>query len=182
FLPCNLGEPGQSIEIDLDVGDASVGEDYPAVGGTRLHADFRQAFGSGRAPSECLVEPVHVGLELFDGRILGADFTDLAADRNVDSLRLQASHGQCELDRLLEIDSLLLLESRLGKIDERRGIDVDVVETGRDRFARELLYTVYFRHGVDGEFLGIHLKVVALNEYRPAKPFAQRGGQHHRHI
>jgi hypothetical protein len=76
----------------------------------------------------------------------------------------------------------LLFERRLRQIDEGRCIDIDIEESRRDRFARELLDAVYFSHGVDSEFLGVHLKVVALNEDRSAKSLSERSGEHHRDV
>ena len=83
---------------------------------------------------------------------------------------------------MLVIGALLLLERRLRQIHQRRGIDVDVVEPSGDRLAGELLYPVYFRRRIYRELLGIHLKVVALDEHRTAKSFAQSGRQHHRDV
>ncbi len=143
-----------------------------------LNADLGQSLCARRALRERLVEAIHVSDELFDSRVLGADFADLPADRDVHAPGLQPSHCQRELDSLLVVRALLVLERGLREIHERRSIDVDVVKARRDRFARELFHAVYFGDGINGEFLGVDLEVIALDEDRPAKPLAQRGREH----
>ena len=118
----------------------------------------------------------------MDGGILSAYFSDLATNRDVDSLRLQISHRERELDRLFVIRALLLLQSRLREIDESGCIDIDIVKARPDRFAGELLHSIYFGYRINGEFLCVYLEVIALNEDRPTKALAQSGGEHHRDI
>ena len=172
----------QGVKVDLHVRDASVSENHTAVGRARLYADLGQSLGARRTPGERLVEAVHVGHELFHRRVLGTDFADLAADRDIHALRLQLAHRQRQLHSLLVIRALLLLERRLGEIDQGRSIDIDVVEARRDRFARELFHTVHLGDGINRKLLDADLEVIALNEDRSAKAFAERGGKHHRDI
>ena len=88
-----------------------------------------------------------------------------------------------EVGREVDVDLLLLVERRLVEIDQRRGVDVDVVEAGGDLFldqrpqAFELLLAI--RAVV---FLRVGLDVVALDEDRPGESFAQRRAEHDRRV
>src|SRR4029079_12127984 len=106
-------------EVDLHVGNASIGEDDTSMRGAGLNADLGQAFRARRSLAQGLVEAVHVGLELFDRRVRRADLADLSTYRDRDSMRLQLAHCQRQLDALLEVSALLFLERRLREIDER---------------------------------------------------------------
>src|SRR5204863_2523727 len=124
----DLGQLRQRVEIDFHVGNTAVGEDYATVSRPRLDADLRQALGARRALRQSFAEAIHVGDELFDGRVLGSDLADLATDRDRHPRWLQVTHRQRQLDRLLVIVPLLFLQGRFGKINQRRRIDIDVVE------------------------------------------------------
>ena len=143
----------QGVEVDLHVGDAAISEHNSPVRSAGLHADLGQAFRAGRSLQKSFVEAVHIRLQLLDRRILRSDLTNLATDRNRDPFGLQLPDSERELDSLLVIRALLLLERRLRKIDKRRCIYIDVVETRRDRLARELLDAVHFRYRIYGELL-----------------------------
>ena len=80
------------------------------------------------------------------------------------------------------VQSLLLVERRLREVDERRRVDVDVVEARGDRLAGERLHGVDFGRRVGRVLLGVHLEVIALNEHRSAKSFAHRRREHHRDV
>ena len=64
------------------------------------------------------------------------------------------------------------------RVHQRGRVDVDVIKAGGDRLVRQRLHGLDFRGRIDRVLLDAHLKVVALNEHRPAEPFAQRGGEH----
>ena len=78
---------------------------------------------------------------------------------------------------------LLLVERRALEHDERRAVDVDVEEAGRERLLDEraergeLLLAVALVIGRRA-----HLEVIALNEERAAKVLADGGGDHRRGV
>jgi hypothetical protein len=129
------------------------------------------------------VEAVHVGMQLVDVRVLAANFADLAAHRNGHSWRLDLADERGEVRRQGDVDLLLLGQRRLRQIDERRGIDVDVVEPGGDFLLDQRAQRLQFLVAIRAvELLGVRLHVIALDEDRTAEPFAQRGGHHDRRV
>ena len=128
------------------------------------------------------VEAVHVGAQLAHRAVLRAHLADLATHRNGHARRLGAPHHLQDVDAHFVVQPLLLVERRLGDVDQRGRVDVDVVEPGVDGLTRELLHAAHLARRVVRELLGVHLEVVALDEQRTAEPFAQRGGEHHRHV
>ena len=76
----------------------------------------------------------------------------------------------------------MLVEIRLGKIHQRRGIDVDVVEPRVELFLDQCAKRLELAVGVGAVFLGVHLYVIALNEQRPLESFAQRRRYHDRDV
>src|SRR5438477_650631 len=72
----------------------------------------------------------------------------------------------------------------LRQIDERRSIDVDVVELGGDRFIDQRLERFHFRRAAIGRrpFFRAGLKVIALDEDRTFVAFFDRGGEHARGV
>jgi hypothetical protein len=76
----------------------------------------------------------------------------------------------------------LVVQRWLAQVDERRRIDVDVIETRRDCLARERLDALDLGAGIDCILLGVDLKVIALDEYRPAEALAKRRRDRHGNV
>ena len=69
------------------------------------------------------------------------------------------------------------------EVDQRRGVDVDVVEPGGDLLPDERPQRVELLVALGAvELLGVGLDVVALDEDRAAEALAQRRGQHDRGV
>ncbi|MBK7369108.1 MAG: hypothetical protein IPJ04_14740 [Candidatus Eisenbacteria bacterium] len=78
---------------------------------------------------------------------------------------------------------LLLLDVRgLVEIDERRGVDVDVVEAGLDRLGRQVEHGLHLGLRIRRVALGVDLEVVTLDEHGAAPAFAERRGQEHERV
>ena len=118
-------------QIDLHVHPhLAVGADEAAVGGAGLHADLADADVLA-ALAQLRVVAAHERVQLVDVGVLAADLADLAADRDRHALGLVPPAELGEVGRELAVDRLLLVERGLVEIDERRGVDVDVVEARR---------------------------------------------------
>ena len=167
----DLGQPLQCIEIELDVGNRTVCKHHATVRRARLHGDLGQPRHSGRLRGQRRVEAFHERVELFGGAVFGPDFPDFAADGDGHTSRLLAADVPRQVHAHFVVETLLLGERWLGEIDERGGVDIDVVETGRDRFAHERLDRIHFGDGIDGKLFMVDLKVVTLNEDGPGKAF-----------
>ena len=76
------------------------------------------------------------------------------------------------------VDSLLLLERRPGEVHERRRVDVDLEEAGRDRLLDERLDRADLLLGVLLHLLRVRLEVVALEEKRALPPLPDRRREH----
>ena len=153
--------------IFTSVRTRAVGVDEAAVRRAGLHADLAEADEVAAALLQLAVEAVHVGVQLVDVGVLAADLADLAADRDRHALRLVLADERREVGRERDVHFLLLGERRLVEIDERRGVDVDVVEAGGDLFldqrAQRLELLVALGAVV---LLGVGLDVIALDEER----------------
>ena len=68
------------------------------------------------------------------------------------------------------------------EVDERGGVDVDVVEPGVQLLLDQLLDRGELVTGIGGVFLGVDLYVVALDEQRPGESLAQGGRGHDRDV
>ena len=88
------------------------------------------------------------------------------------SFGFELAHCFQNVDADFIIQPLLFVEGRLVDVDQRRSIDVDVVEASVNRLVGERFHCVNFGCGVSGELLRAHLEVVALNEDWTAKPFS----------
>ena len=86
----------------------------------------------GAARLQRLQVAAHERVQLVDVGVLAADLADFAADRDGDAVRLVRADERGEVGAQVAVDLLLLVERRLVEIDQRRGVDVDVVEAGRD--------------------------------------------------
>ena len=153
----------------------------PAMGGAGLHRNLRDSDVLAHS-LEGAVEAGHEGVELRHGRILEADLADFSSHRDRHPFRLTVPDEPGDLRGTLVVGALLLVECREGKIDQRRGIDVDVEEAGGDLLGDQLLDLAHFGLGIGLVLLGVDLAVIALNEEREVIPLAQRSTDHHRHI
>src|ERR1035437_10296742 len=170
------------VEVELHVRDGPVGEHHAAVRRAALDGDLRQARHARRLCGERPVVTVHERAEFLHGGVLGAHLTDLAAERDVDAFRLQRAHVARDVHADLVVQPLLFGQRALRQVDERRRVDVDVVEAGVNVLGREQLHVADFPRGIGGELLCVDLEVIALDEDGSAKPLAQRRGEHPRHV
>ena len=141
-LPASdLGHFAQNVEIDLRLRDGAVGERNAAVRRAGLHRDLADA---GRAVEQP-IQSVHVGAHFIGLRVVLADFADLAADGDRQSLRLVLADVLREVRGPFVIGALLLVARRKTEVDQRRSVDVDVVELGRQRFVDQRLQRLHLR-------------------------------------
>ena len=127
-------------------------------------------------PAEGVVA-LHEGVEVLGRAVLLADLADLAAHGDRDPVGLAGADEPGQLGAQLEIELLLLVERRLGDVDQGRRVDVDVVEAGLDGLDDEVADGLELGLGVGGVLLGRGLEVVALDENRPAVALRGRGRQ-----
>src|SRR6202162_1455997 len=178
FLPRDPGDLPERLEVDGHAKDRSVWPDQAAVRRACLNRNLGDAFP---APERREVS-VHVGPELLGRRVLLADLADLAADGD------RHLHGLARPDELrqagggLEVLPLLLGEGRPGQIHERRGVDVDLEEPGRDGLVDEGLDRGDLALRVFLHLLRVGLVVVPLEEDRTFPSFADRGRQDDRGV
>jgi hypothetical protein len=125
---------------------------------------------------------LHERGELLGRRVLAAHLADLAADRHRDAARLAVANEEGELGAAPAVRLLLRLVPGLGEVHQRRSVHVDVVEAGLDRLGGQIAHRLQLALGVRRVLLRVHLEVIALDEYRSAPAFAQRGRQHHEHV
>src|SRR5581483_8881212 len=178
FFARDLGELLQRVEIELDARDRSVGQRHAAVGRAGLNADLADAFEALAPFVELFAVTVHVGLELFDRAVFLAHLADLAADGDRDALGLQAAHVRGQLGRDPTVVLLLRAHRGPAQINERRAVDVDIVELCLDRFFDEILESLDFRLRVLREILRARLEMVALDEERAGKALLDGGRGH----
>src|SRR5690606_29917267 len=102
---------------------------------------------------------------------------DLPADGDRHALGLEPTDERGELGGERVVRLLLFEKGGLREVDEGRGVDVDVVETGGDRLADEVTDGPDFGLGIDRVFLRVDLEVITLDEERTRPPFLEcRGG------
>src|SRR5205823_1137609 len=94
-------------------------------------------------------------------------------------LRLPVPDELGQVGGPLVVDALLRVEGGLGEVDQRGGVDVDVVEAGVQLFFDQRPDRLQLALGVHGVLLGVHLHVIALDEQRSCEALAQRRGGHH---
>ena len=110
--------------------------------------------------------------------LLPADLADLPADGDVDPGRLQIPDHRRQFGGQAVVDPLLLFHRRFGKVDKGRGVDVDVVEAGVDRFPDQVLDGPDLSLWVLRIFFCPHLEVVALEKERSPVPRLERCRRH----
>ncbi len=168
-----LAEPPQHVEVELHLGDAATGQRHAAVARAGLDADLADRLRAGAA----LQVGIDVGAQLLLGRVLLANLADLAADADRHASRLQRTDQTSELRGVVGVHLLLLGHRRPGEVHQRRGVDVDVQEPGRDRLTRQIAQAFELVLGIRCPLRGVELEVIALQEHRRPPPLAQRGGQ-----
>src|SRR5512136_1047095 len=88
FFPGRLGEGLQGVEVELHLGDASVGQNHAAVGGARLDTDLADPLETLAALCQLFQVAAHEGPELPDGAVLAAHLSDLATHGYLNALGL----------------------------------------------------------------------------------------------
>ncbi|OPY92435.1 MAG: hypothetical protein A4E73_01140 [Syntrophaceae bacterium PtaU1.Bin231] len=168
FLPRRFGQHLQRVEIDLHLGDRPVGQRHAAMGRARLDADLADALDVGpRLLAQFPAIAVHVGAQLLDGTVLPADLADLASHGNGDPLRLEVADHRRQLRGEGEVQFLLSVDGGLREVDQRRGVDVDVVEPRVERFPDQVLDGADLLLRVLRVFPRTDLKMVSLEEEGP---------------
>ncbi len=126
-----------------------------------------------------LAQAVHVGADFIGLGVVLADLTDLAADRDLHSLRLALADEFRQVRGVLVVGPLLLVAGRELQVDERGSVDVDVVELRGDGLVDERLQRLHLRSLPlgRGPFLGAGLEVIALDEDRAAIALLDRSGE-----
>ena len=119
----------------------------------------------------------HEGVQLLGRRILAAHLPDLSTDRDRDTLGFDLTDEQGQLGAQSGVQGLLGLERRQVEVDERAGVDVDVVETGGHGLAREIAQGLDLGFGRTKIARGAHLEVIALDKERPAEALTDGGGE-----
>ena len=147
-----------------------------------LDADLRDAAGPRCTSIELAAVPTEVGQQVGDGGVLGADLADLAAHADRDPVGLERADEGGQLGRAGVVLALLLVDVRLGEIDQRRRVDVDVAVAGVDRQPAGAPDLLGHRLGIGGVLLGVELVVIALDEDRAAPAGRDRAGEHGRGV
>src|SRR5205807_1858350 len=180
-LAAGVGGQGlEGVEVQLHLGDRAVGEHDTAVARAGLYGDLADArVGPPLQARERADIAVHEGLELMHVGVLAAHLADLRAHGHGHALGLPVPDEFGQVGGPLVVDALLGVERRLGEIDQRGRVDVDVVEAGVQLLFDQGPYRLQLGLGVNGVLLGVHLDVVALDEQRPREALAQRRGGHH---
>ena len=181
LLARHPAERRERLEVELHVGDRSIGEHHPAVRGAGLDRDLADPGVPSQRREAPVVAP-HEGVQLLHGAVLHPDFTDLRPHRDGDSLRLESPDERGDLGRPVEIGPLLLVQGRLRQIHQGGGVHVDVVEARSDFLGDELLHLAHFTLGIGLVLLVVHLAVVALNEQREGVPLPQGRRDQHRDV
>ncbi len=151
------------------------------MAGSGLHRDLRDAWG-GAELFERAVVALHERLQLVHVAILAADLADLRPHRHRDTFRLAIPDELRQLGGALVIRALLFVEVGLGKIHQRRRIDIDVIKPGVQLFLDQRAQRFQLGVRISRVLLRVHLDVVALDEQGSGESLAQRGGGHHRHV
>ena len=136
--------------------------------------------GAGHAARRARAIAIEVGAQLLDGRVLRADLADLAADADGHAVRLERPDQRGQLGRAPVVLALLLVDGRLGQVDQRRGVDVDVAVAGVDGEPAGAPDLLGHRLGIGGVLLGVELVVVALDEDGRPPAGRDRPGQDRR--
>jgi hypothetical protein len=114
---------------------------------------------------------------------LAADFAAFIRQHEPKGVTVSVGGEIGEVGGKIDVYLLLFVERRLVEIDQRRGVDVDVIKAGSDLFGDQRAQPGQFLVAVGAVvLLGVGLDVVALNEDRSGKPFAQRGAEDDRCI
>ena len=126
-----------------------------------LYARLRKA---NEARADEFLKAFDVRNELFGRAVVRSDLADLAANRNGYAVRFQLAHELRELGGEPGVRRLLLFDRRKRKVDQRRCVDVDVVELRGDGLAHELAERSSLLHRVRREGPSVSHQVVGLDE------------------
>ena len=132
--------------------------------------------GAGEAVERMPVSG-QVGPQLFRCGVLLADLANLAADAYRHVGRLDLADNSRHLRRALVVGALLFIDGWLGKVDQRRRVDIDVPVADADGIARCLLDGLGGAFRIGGVLAGVELVVVALYENRATPAGMEAAGQ-----
>ena len=125
---------------------------------------------------------VEVGAQLLFGRVALPHLADLASNRDGHALLLQVADQAGQLGRVAGVDPLLLANGGPRQVDEGAAVDVDVLESGAERLAGQVVQAGHLRIRISLPLSGVELEVVALQEDRPAPAGPDRRGQDDRGV
>ena len=182
LFPAKLGDVSQGVEVNAHVRHAAVGQDKASVPGAGLDAQLADARQVGAVRRQGFPIILNEDFGLIHRRVLAPDLPNLSTDGHRDSFRLDLPDEPSELDRLLEIQPLLLFDVGLAQVHEGRRVNIDVIETRLHRLPGEIPQVVELLVRILCELLGVELKVISLNEERPAAVFLDRSGQNRRRV
>ena len=136
--------------------------------GPCLHTDLADAFQRVTPLFEFFQIAVHVCLQFLDGAVLATDLSDFTAYGYGDPLRLQVADHCRQFSRQRKIIPLLIFDGGLRQINQRGGINIDIVKSGFDRLPDQVFDSLGFLFGIRGKFLRIDLEMIPLNKDRAA--------------
>ena len=114
FFSSEVRQYSESLEINLDLCQRAVRKDNPAMAGSCLNTEFAETF----LPFKGLPETVQICPQFIRAAVLLADLSYLAANGYFYTGRLYLPDISCKFRGLLEIRSLLLLNSLLVQVDK----------------------------------------------------------------
>jgi hypothetical protein len=151
FVAGDLGDRLKRVEIELDLGYRAVRQYHAAVRRPRLYADLAESVKPLRNEE---LNP-HESAQVFRRGILMPDLAYLAAHGNRDAARFDLADEMRKLGTGRIVVELLFLQIGLAKIDQRRRIDIDIVETVSYGLADKLLQRVDLFLGSSAYFLAL---------------------------
>jgi len=123
---------------------------------------------------------VEIGPQFLRRRIAVADLADFAAKRNRHALRFQCARNRRQTGAQLRVRPLLLDNRTCRQVDQGRGIDVDIEESGGHRLGNQPLQRGNLRSLILGKPCYRNLEMVTLQEDRTAMPLGDGGAQDRR--
>ena len=177
FLSGDSGQVVQRFEVKLDWRRAPARKRDSTMTRPGLNGDLAEAL---KIPPESAPIARHELVQIFDLGVPRADLPNFAANRNAHSYGLSLSDEPREVRTDHVVVALLLFHRELGVIYQCRRINIDVVDTGGDRFNDEIanglqLWLLAVRIG---ELRGVDLIVVALEEQWALEILANGSGEH----
>src|SRR5437660_5224182 len=170
LLPRDFRDARERVEVDANPLNGAVRSDDAAVRADGLDRHLGDPLSVVERPAVF----VHVGAEHFRRGVGLADLADLPSHGNRHLPGLPGADELREARGERGVDGLLLLERRLREVDERRRIDVDLEEPGRDGFVDQRLDRGDLLVRLRLHLLRVGLEVVALEEDRTLPFLADR--------